>query len=415
MADWLLLRLPRNPADEVSWILADGRGNAISAPQTGPLSQIAMRAAGRHVCVLVPGTDVLLAEPEVPVKAGTKLQQVVPYALEEQLAEDIDDLHFAIGRRAPDSPSTPVAVVAHALMDDWLTTLKSAGLAPEYMYADSDLLPDNPGHAVALLESDVIVMRPPTGPAISMPADAIAEALEIARHADTAGEQSGRGLILYTGAGEWQHFSPQIEAVRDQFDGIKVQLLTSGPLPLYVQQLPTARPINLLQGRYAPQDTHAVGWRAWRVAAILLAAFAGLHVAGKAGELFMLKRAEKAMDASIDQAFRAAMPGEQNTIDARARMERRLASVHGGGGPGLLTALGAVVQARRSAAPDTVVQSLSYRDGALELKIAAPNADSLERVNQALNSNGWNAQFVGGNAVGQGYEGRVQIRPRGST
>jgi type II secretory pathway component PulL len=79
-----------------------------------------------------------------------------------------------------------------------------------------------------------------------------------------------------------------------------------------------------------------------------------------------------------------------------------------------LDALGAVVSAR-SAAPGTVVQSLSYREGALELKIAAPDADSLERVNQALSSNGWNAQFTGGNAVSSGgYEGRVQIKPRGS-
>ena len=85
------------------------------------------RAAGRHVCVLVPGTDVLLAEPELPVKAGTKLQQVVPYALEEQLAEDIDDLHFAIGKRAADSATTPVAVVAHSLMDEWLDALQGRG------------------------------------------------------------------------------------------------------------------------------------------------------------------------------------------------------------------------------------------------------------------------------------------------
>src|SRR5919198_4249519 len=133
MADWLLLRLPRNASGEVSWILADGRGSAITAPQTGPLVEVAPRAAGRRVCVLVPSTDVLLAEPEVPVKAGTKLQQVVPYALEEQLAEDIDDLHFAIGKRAGDSLTTPVAVVAHALMDDWLTTLKSGGITPEMM------------------------------------------------------------------------------------------------------------------------------------------------------------------------------------------------------------------------------------------------------------------------------------------
>jgi general secretion pathway protein L len=417
MADWLLLRLPRNPADEVTWILADSRGNAISAPQSGPLSQAAMRAAGRHICALVPSTDVLLAEPEVPVKAGTKLQQVVPYALEEQLAEDIDDLHFAIGKRAAgESSTTPVAVVAHSLMDDWLTTLKSAGLTPESMYADSDLLPENPGHAVALLESDVIVVRPPTGPAISMPADALTEALQIARHSGTpeGGEQSGRGLILYTGAAEWQHFSPQVETVRDQFDGIKVQLLTNGPLPLYVQQLPTAKPINLLQGRYAQQNTRTFGWRAWRVAAILLAALIGLHMAGKAGELFMLKRAEKSVDASIDQAFRAAMPGEQNTINARKRVEQRLANVRGGGGTGLLPALGALVQAR-SAAPGTTLQALSFREGALELKIAAPDADSLERVNQSLRSNGWDADFAGGNVVAKGYEGRVRIKPRRSS
>jgi general secretion pathway protein L len=414
MADWLLLRLPRTPGSEVSWILADGRGSAITAPQTSPLAEIAPRAAGRRVCVLVPSTDVLLAEPEVPVKAGTKLQQVVPYALEEQLAEDIDDLHFAIGKRAGDSLTTPVAVVAHALMDDWLTTLKSSGITPEMMYTDSDLLPENPGHAVALLENDVIIVRPPVGPAISMPTDALTEALEIARHAGQTGEQSGRGLILYTGASEWQHFSPRIEKVRDQFDGIKVQLLTGGPLPLFVQQLPIARAINLLQGRYAQQNPRAVGWRSWRVAAILLAALVGLHIAGKAGELFMLKRAEKTVDASIDQAFRAAMPGEQSTINARKRMETRLATVRNGGGAGLLNALGAVVSAR-SAAPGTVVQSLSYRDGSLELKVAAPDADSLERVNQALSSNGWDAQFIGGNVVASGgYEGRVQIKPRGS-
>jgi type II secretory pathway component PulL len=108
------------------------------------------------------------------------------------------------------------------------------------------------------------------------------------------------------------------------------------------------------------------------------------------------------------------MPGEQNTINARKRMETRLATVRNGGGVGLLNALGAVVSAR-SAAPGTVVQSLSYRDGALELKVAAPDADSLERVNQALSSNGWDAQFIGGNVVSSGgYEGRVQIKPRGS-
>ena len=121
------------------------------------------------------------------------------------------------------------------------------------------------------------------------------------RPSTEAGEGTGRGLILYTGAAEWQEHSPKVETVRDQFDGIKVQLLTSGPLALFAQQLPDAKPVNLLQGRYAPQNTHAVGWQAWRVAAMLLVGLIVLHVAGKAGELYMLKRAEKTVDASSNE------------------------------------------------------------------------------------------------------------------
>jgi general secretion pathway protein L len=413
MADWLLLRLPRTPTGTASWVIADSRGNTLAAPQSGPLTLAAMRAGGRRVCVLVPGTDVLLAQPEVPVKAGAKLQQVVPYALEEQLAEDIDNLHFAIGKRVGDSLTTPVAVVAHSLMDEWLTTLKSAGLTPEAMYADSDLLPENPGHAVALIEDDAVIVRPPAGATITMPTDALAEALELAKPVGEMGERTGRGLILYTGAAEWQHHSPKVESVREQFDGIKVQLLTGGPLSLFAQQLPSANAINLLQGPYAPQHSLAVGWRAWRVAAILLAALVGLHIAGKATELVMLKRAEKALDASIDQQFREAMPGQQNSVDARRRMEARLMQVRGGGGgEGLLSALGALVEARGST-PGTTVQALSYRNGSLDMKMAAPNADSLDQVSRTLRANGWEADLTSGTTVDSGYEGRIQMRPAG--
>jgi general secretion pathway protein L len=414
MADWLLLRLPRDPQAEASWILADARGNALSAPQSGPLELAAQRAGGRHVCVLVPGTDVLLTEPELPAKAGAKLQQIVPYALEEQLADDIDELHFAIGKRGADSPATPVAVVALSLMDEWTSALKAAGIVAESMYVDSDLLPVNPGHAVALLEDDVVVVRPPAGATISMPSDALGEALQLVRPTAETGEGSGRGLILYTGAAEWQQYSPQVEAIRDQFDGIKVQLLTSGPLTLLAQQLPSAKPINLLQGRYTPQSTRPVGWQAWRVAALLLVGLVVLHAAGKGAELVMLKRAEQKVDANIQQAFRAAMPGEQNTTNAKRRMESKLVAARNGAGSGLLAALAALVDARNSV-PGTTVQAMSFRDGALDLKMAAPNADSLDRVSQLLRSNGWDANLTAGNVAGERYEGRIQIRPKGTS
>jgi general secretion pathway protein L len=408
MADWLLLRLPRTPDQPASWLIADPHGTASGGPQSGPLSLAAQRSAGRRICALVPGTDVLVTEPELPTKAGAKLQQLVPYALEEQLAEDIDDLHFAIGKRAPEATRTPVAVVTRALMDQWVTTLKANGLEPEVMYADSDLLPQNPGQAVALLEEDVVVVRPPSGIPVTLPADALQEALEMAQRGGAESGGAGRGLILYTGAPEWHKHSAQVEALRERFDGIKIQLLANGPLALFAQQLATATPTNLLQGTYTPTTSRAVGFRAWRVAATLLACLVGLHIAGKWTELTLLKHNEHKLDVSIREAFESAMPGQVSTPDARKVMESRLAAAHAGSTGGLLPALEALVQAR-SAAPNTVVQALNFHNGSIELKIAAPDAASLDRMSQALHNNGWQADLTSGNNVGSGYEGHLQM------
>jgi general secretion pathway protein L len=414
MADWLLLRLPRVPDQHASWLVVDPHGAAVGPPQSGPLSLAAARTAGRRICVLVPGAEVLVAEPELPTKAGAKLQQLVPFALEEHLADDIDDLHFAIGKRAGESSRVPVAVVSRSLMDQWLTTLRSSGLEPETMYADSGLLPQNPGQAVALLEEGVVVIRPPSGSPVTLPADALEEAFVIAQAAPEGATTAARGLILYTGEAEWQRHSALVEAARERFDGIQIQLLANGPLALFAQQLPVASPINLLQGPYTPTTARAVGWQAWRVAAFLLAGLIGLHVAGKAAELSLLKRNEHKLDVSIQETAQTALPGERSTLDARHRMEERLAIArNGGASSGLLAALEALVQARASA-PGTVVQALSFRDGALDLKVSAPDAASLDRISQTLRNSGWQADLTAGNAVGSGYEGRIQIRPKGS-
>jgi len=411
MADWLLLRLPRADAELATWLVVDARGAPISPPQSGPLGLAAARAPGRRVCLLVGGAEVLLAEPEVPVKAGAKLPQLVPYALEEQLAEDIEDLHFALGKRSGESNRIPVAVVARALLDGWLAELRGAGIEPDAVYADSELLPENPGQAVALLEGDMVSVRPPGGTPVTLPADALGEALEIARSGAESSGTGARGLILYTGAAEWQQHSAQVEAARPHFDGIRVQLLAGGPLALFAQQLPSAAAINLLQGPYAPVSSRGTGFMAWRVAAILLASLIGLHLIGKAAELHVLKRHERQVDASIRDTFRSSMHTEASASEARRLMERRLTGVRGAG-EGLLPALQALAQAR-DAAPGTSVQTLNFHGGSLEMKLSAPDATSLDRLSQSLRSSGWHADLTGGSNAGSAYEGRIQMRSGG--
>ena len=291
-------------------------------------------------------------------------------------------------------------------------------------------MPANPGQAVALLEEDTVFVRAPGAPPVSLPIDALSEALGIAESppraaaplavaaaapADEAAGEPGaggaaRGLILYSGTAEWQRHSAEVEDARPRFASLKVQLLSDGPLALFAQQLPGTAAINLLQGPYTPKSSRVAGLSAWRVAALLLLALVALHVVGKAAELRVLKAKEHEVDASIRDTFHRAMPAEPGTADARRRMEQRLAAVrNGGGSSGLLSALQAVAQARGGSS----VQSLNFHDGLLELTLNAPDAASLDHLSQQLRNGGWQADLVGGNTAGGVYQGRVQIHAQG--
>ncbi len=358
----------------------------------------------------------MLTDAEVPAKSGTKVAQIVPYALEELLAEDIDSLHFAVGRRVGDASRIPVAVVSRALLDGWLNQLRGAGIEPECIYADSSLAPENPGQTVLVLSGDSVIMRVAGGHPVTLPLSALNEALEMLRAtqappADQVSAFGGNGLVVYAGKSEWEHFGSLIEALRSSFEGLSVQLLADGPLGLFAQSLPGTSAINLLQGPYAQETSFSGNFRPWRVAAALLVALLVLHGIGSAAQLFMLKRTEAKLDQSISETFQQAMPGEQNTSNARRRMEARLITLQGStDSAGLLAMLTAVAQARNGA-NGTALQALSYRNGSLDLQMTAPGVAALDQMSQQLRTGGWQADLTSGTSCSGSYQGRIQMKP----
>ena len=429
MAEWLFIRLAHEPQTSCQWLIADA-GRVVQQTVSGTLADAAREAPGRRVCVLVDAADVLLTQAEVPARAAGRLAQLVPYALEEQLADEIDSLHFALGRREGEAARIPVAVVARTLLDAWLAALRAAGIAPECLHPAS-LLPANPGQAVMLIDGDSVVVRPVGAQPLTLPASALGAALDLAQPADAirpatatrpAGDaapesgaaaalQAAHGLVLYAEEAAWQRHEQQIEAARGRFEALQVRLLPEGPLALFAQSLSQPAAINLLQGAYAPPSTLTGQWRQWRLAASLLAGLLLLHAAGAGAQLTMLRHTERTLDRSIGDTFRSAMPGEHSTLDARRRMEQRLQSMRSGAdSTGLLGMLAAVARARQSS-PQTELQALSYRDGSLELKLTAPGADALDQMNQQLRSNGWQADLTSANKSGGGYQGSIRIKP----
>jgi type II secretory pathway component PulL len=139
-----------------------------------------------------------------------------------------------------------------------------------------------------------------------------------------------------------------------------------------------------------------------------------VHIAGLSLELLQQHRSERALDAAIGAVARRALPGDSGTGAVRTRIEQRLLAAQSqSGGSGLLPALAALAQAVNGV-NGASVQTLSFREGGLDLDLKASDAASLERVDQALRSGGWQAELTSGAAAGAAYEGRIRMRPAGA-
>ncbi len=410
----LVVRLPEFADAPASWIVVDASGGRLSATQSGPLTLAAVLATGKQIIVLVPGVDVLLAEPELPVRGGARLAQVIPFALEEHLADDVDEVHFATGRQERGRVGTPVAAASHARVQSWLERLQAVHLVPDALFADTAALPALPGHIVMLIDADQLYVRRPGEPPVVLQGESLAAGLELAA---LAGLPEESHAIVFLTPDDWARHQSILNGLRERLASLKVQLLPDGALPLLAQEAVTSPPINLLQGAYARKSDWGDQWRAWRVAAILFGCLVALNLLGKGVEIRRLNGVENRLDASIEQVFRQAMPGEQNAVDARRRMESRLQGIHGGstaGGQGLLAALSAL-GAAVTQVPEATLEALSFRGSVLDLRVTAKDVGSLARLQRLVTERGMSADLQSSNPRPPGVEGRIQVRGPGAS
>lgn len=96
-----------------------------------------------QLIVITPGTETLVTAVDVPANQRRRLATVLPYFMEEELADDVADLHFA-SRKNPQSGMIEVAVTKAALLEQWLAPLGAIGLVPFIVLPETMLVPPNP-------------------------------------------------------------------------------------------------------------------------------------------------------------------------------------------------------------------------------------------------------------------------------
>jgi general secretion pathway protein L len=421
MPHTLLLRLPTPGQEDTEWLSIDDAGKPTTAKQRGPLNLAAAVARSAKVVVLAPATQILLAEPELPPGSGAKLARAVPFALEEQLTEDVDELCFAIGRRQPNG-HTPVAVVSRSLLKSWLAELTAAGIEPSAIYADISLVPDNPGQTVLWLENSRLAVRRPDTLPFAVELTPVADALVVAGVIpDPLAERDPaepppplENAILYATREDWVKVQAEFQSLAGRFASLKVQLLTDGPLAWLARDLATTHAVNLLQGEFARTTDYGASWHRWRTAAVLAGGLVAAHVAAAALKIHQANHETKALDSEISQIFSQVMPSE-TLQDPRRQMQSRLDLIrHSGAGPEYFLRTLEVLAGALATSPKTKIDSMSFREQALDMKVSAPSLAALSQLSQQVGSKGLSADIQSSTPVEGGIEAHMQVRSEGA-
>lgn len=421
MSDFLILRFPHGSADNVEWIKVDASGAVLGEPDRGDAIMAAAAAADTRVIALVPGTSVLRTSVDLPVRGAGKMLQALPFAMEESLAADVDNLHFAAGKREPDG-RLAVAAVERLEMEAWLELLAAAGVEPIGLYADSDAVSPVPNTVTLLVETDAVTLRDADGAIAVADPDGAQTMLDLwfrAREAREPDDAAISPLNLLVYVTEDARMVPAVQTLianlRPRVASLDMRVLADGALPRLAAQIVTQPGINLLQGAYAPRSNWAVYWPAWRVAAALLLCLVVTLVGGEILEISSLRRQAASLDASIEQALRYTFPEVREVRDARALLQSKLRAMGRGpslgGGSEFMDTLQAVATAISGAnASAAKLETINYRSGVMELRVLAPNVEALDAIRKQITEAGaLEAEIQSANPEGERVLGRIQI------
>ena len=318
MRELFFIRLG-DEAGQASWLTADGR------VERGPLETAAAQTGGRRVVVFVPAAEIGLREVAVPTRNRARMAAAVPYLLEEQLADDVEELHFAVGERGADG-RVAVAIVARARMDAWLAALHGAGIQPAALVPEVLALPYQAGAWSLLREPGRVLVRSGEQSGFELDADNLRFVLQRALAEAVPPPET---LWLSVAEGAPAELSGELAEL-----GVTVQAQTetAPPLALFAAQHNEQTALNLLQGAYSRREQLGKMWRPWRPAAILLAVWVIAQFGVKIYQHGSLSAEDERLREEINQIYLRTFPEAKRVVNARVQMEQKLAELRGGGG-----------------------------------------------------------------------------------
>jgi general secretion pathway protein L len=391
----------RGPGAPLAWLTEDERGRVLAGPATAHTPPPTVLSAAQSIRVLVPAESVLLACVDVPARTREQLQRALPFAVEDQLAEPVEQLHIAATRHADGRQW--VAAVAQATLRAWMSDLRARGIEADALIAESAALPREAQRLALLIDGARTVGLLPDGRAFACATDALPEWLT---QIDAPRDADGRIPVTLYGDGDESNFVGL---------GVSTQhgVGDEAPLRVFARGLRTQATPSLLSGAFAAQHRGAPARKLWRIAAMLAAAALVLSFARHAYAHWQLTRQLADLDARIQAVYREVYPEGRVVPNPAERMRADLGGgAVGADGTDALSLIGKVAP-MLSASTQYSLTSLTYRNRVLELGLVGAGLAALDGLRETLaNTPGLHAELASATSNEIGSEGRIRVQER---
>ncbi len=395
MSEQLIIGLSLTDEDHAQWLIVDATGRAHGHVSRGALDNAAAMAGEREVVVVLHDTGITRTTCNLPV-SGNKLTQALPYALEDQFAEDVERLHFAAGK-PDDNGDRQVAVIARSTLEHCVTRLADLGVSPVAVYTSHDALTELDGFAQLLVSDDKVILRAPDGQFAGLEGVAPLDIFQAwqATQQDEADAEPVH-VRVYCDESSRDKFANDWQAIADGVADIDIKALGDGWLPLVARAIAGNRGINLLQGRFAIKSDSLARFRPWLAAAAMLGAVLVLSVINRFVDYRTLDRQSLALDTELGLALASVQPGGANAANPEAQLRALLNRSKRGSGAGSgdvaeQAAFLSTLAAFAKAAVDnkaTAIEAISYRNGVFDVRLTTPDTTTLEALTRQVSTGG---------------------------
>lgn len=398
----MLIVLLSNPDQPLHWWRLE-RDGQIQDQGCDPLSVLQGRYPGARIrAFLADGVNLLRAT--LPGQRAAALKAALPYALEEQLSQDLDELHIVMGPRRNDGRIS-AAVVERRLLEGWLAQFAAAGLRLEA------LLPVSAVPAAAVPAAGLRVQGSPwPQDARWLVTDSAAEAVLL--------ESGMLPIWLRKRLQELDEGERCIELAGQRAAELEQSLpagvnLSRTEQVVSLQQMLGVAEFNLLCGPFAVSMAPPP-WRALRPALLAMAATVVLAVGWLVAERVALEQQRDALQARIERSFANALPGER-MLDPAMQFRQRLSLAAGADDQAsagqLLYALYAAVGQQQGIA----VRQLRGNSDAVDVELTIATFADLEQLRATLAaSQGISESLLGADSDSGAVTARLRITRSGS-